>query len=115
MKQLAPFIVMIALLIIIAVIIIALLKNRLKMRMIESSNIDDRLIEALTGPDAKPNAKMEILKWGLILFFGGTGLIVIEFLPFDSTQSSLPYGVEIVFIAAGFLSYYLLLQGKERK
>lgn len=102
---------MIALLIIIAVIIIALLKYRLKMRMIESSNIDDRLLESLTGPDAK----LEALKWGLILFFGGTGLIVIEFLPFDSTQSSLPYGVEIVFLAAGFLSYYLLLQSKERK
>jgi len=111
MKQLAPFIVMIALLIIIAVIIIALLKYRLKMRMIESSHIDDRLFDSITGSDAK----LDALKWGLILFFGGFGLIVIEFLPFDSTESSLPYGVEIVFLAAGFLSYYLLLLNKERK
>lgn len=111
MKQLAPFIVMIALLIIIAVIIIALLKYRLKMRMIDSANIDDRLLKSLAGPDPK----LEALKWGLILFFGGLGLIIIEFLPFDSTESSLPYGVEIVFLAAGFLSYYVLLQSKERK
>jgi len=111
MKQLAPFIVMIAILIVIAVIIIALLNYKLKIRMIESSGIDDRLLNSLTRPDAR----LEALKWGLILFFGGFGLIIIEFLPFDSTESSLPYGVEIVCLAAGFLSYYLLLQGKERK
>lgn len=111
MKQLAPFIVMIALLIIIAVIIIALLKYRLKMRVIESARVDDRLFDSLKEPDAK----LEALKWGLILFFGGSGLIVTEFLPFNATESSLPYGVEIVFLAAGFLSYYLLLRSKERK
>jgi phosphatidylglycerophosphate synthase len=111
MKSLAPFIVMIALLIIIAVIIIALLNYRLKMRMLETAQIDDRLLASLT----KPGNKYEALKWGLILFFGGCGLIVIEFLPFEAEQSSLPYGVEIVFLSAGFLSYYLFVQNKTQK
>lgn len=109
MQHLAPFIVMLALLIIIAVIIIALLNHRLKKTIIESSDIDNKLLETLTGP----GLKKESLKWGLILFFGGIGLIIIEFLPYDSSSSPLPYGVEAVFLSAGFLCYYLLVHHKK--
>lgn len=106
MQHLAPFIVMIVLLIIIAVIIITILNHNLKKRLIELGLTNPEVLNALTGS----KSKFEALKWGLILFFGGLGLVVIEFLPYPSTGSSLPYGVEAVFLAAGFLIYYLLIR-----
>lgn len=111
MQHLAPFIVMIVLLIIIAVIILSLLNYRLKKQLIELSMLHQDLIESLTGP----GFKYEALKWGLILFFGGTGLIVIDFIPYENANSSLPYGVETVFLAAGFLAYYFLVKDKKDK
>jgi hypothetical protein len=50
------------------------------------------------------------LKWGLIILFGGIGLIVINFLPsqFDH-ESSMPYGIFCVSVSIGFLVYYFMV------
>lgn len=111
MQHLAPFIVMIVLLIIIAVVILGLMNYRLKKQMIELSLFNEDLIQSLTGP----GSKYEALKWGLILFFGGLGLIIIEYIPYESGKSPLPYGVEAVCIATGLLIYYFLLNHKKNK
>ena len=111
MQHLAPFIVMIVLLVIIAVIILSLLNHRLKKQIIESSNINNSLLESLTGP----GFRLEALKWGLILFFGGAGLVVLEFIPYESSNSPLPYGVEAIFIAAALLIYYIFLLREKKK
>lgn len=84
---------------------------RLKKRMIELSLFNEDLITSLTGP----GSKYEALKWGLILFFGGLGLIIIEFIPYESGNSPLPYGVEAICIAAGLLIYYSLINHKKSK
>jgi hypothetical protein len=58
--------------------------------------------------------KFSALKWGLIAFFGGLSLVVIEFIPFGP-ESSLPYGVVILFVAAGFLIYYSIVKKENEK
>ncbi len=49
------------------------------------------------------------LKWGLILLCGGIALILLEYLPYER-DSPLPFGVFIVFVAAGFLIYFKMMK-----
>jgi len=109
MKQIAPFLLILALLIVFAVVIIALLNYRLKNRILDLNLTDKDFLESLTGP----GFKLEILKWGLILFFGGMGLVVLEFIPYSSDQSPLPYGLESIFVAIGFFIYYQIVKNKK--
>ncbi len=110
MKQLAPFIVMIAILIAVCVVIVVLTNYDLKKKILNKENIDDKMfiiLNNLTG------LGLEMLKWGIILLFGGTGLIVLEFIPYNE-NSPLPYGVMTVFISLGFLSYYFLIRNRKK-
>ena len=110
MKQLAPFIVMIAILIAISIVIVVLTNYDLKKKILNKENIDDKMfiiLNNLTGLGS------EMLKWGIILLFGGLGLIVLEFLPYNK-NSPLPYGVMTVFVSLGFLSYYLLMKNQKK-
>lgn len=110
MKHLAPFIVMIALLIAIAVVIVVITNYNLKRKILNKENIDERMymiLNNLTGFNS------EMLKWGIILLFGGAGLIVLEFLPHDE-NTPLPYGVLTVFVALGFLTYYFLMKNQKK-
>ena len=66
-------------------------------------DVDDQAIRLLGH---LPGTAREALKWGLLLFFGGIGLIVLSFVPYDMADSPLPYGIEAVFLSAGFLLYY---------
>lgn len=59
----------------------------------------------------KVENKSSALKWGLIIFFGGLSLIIMEYIP-SGPNSPLPYGLMAVFISAGFLSYYFLSKEK---
>lgn len=54
------------------------------------------------------------LKWGLILLFGGIGLIIIDVIEADP-QYAMPWGIEIVSISLGFLCYHALSKDKEQK
>lgn len=111
MHDLAPMIMLISFFISIAVVIIALSNNRLKKKMIELGHVDEDAIK-LVGQSFK--FKFNALKWGLILFFGGLGLVVISFLPYDFQRDTpLPFGVELMFIAAGFLIYYFTIRNKK--
>jgi hypothetical protein len=44
---------------------------------------------------------------------GGLGLITIEILPFSATESLIPYGIEAIFLAIGFLAYFFILNSKK--
>ncbi len=110
MKNLAPFIVMIAVLITIATIIVVLSNYILKRRIIDKGPIDEhalKILDRLTGTGT------EMLKWGILVLFGGIGLVVLEFVPYDANSSPLPYGVEAIFVALGFLLYYYIMERKK--
>jgi hypothetical protein len=105
-KGIAVFLMVGVFVVTIAVVIISWYNYRLKKRIIDSGPIDEgsiKFLKKLTDMGA------EQLKWGCVLFSGGLGLIVSHYLPYD-TDSSLPWGVELVFIAAGFLAYYFIIR-----
>ena len=87
--------------------LINLFNYRLKKRLIETGNIDESTINFLF---TTTGFRSEVLKWGLVLFFSGIGLILLEFIPYKGDHSPLPYGVESIFIALGFLVYYLVIR-----
>jgi len=96
----------------ITMVIVHLIKYQLKKKMMEAGVSEDPVIGS-----EKNKSKAEprnILKWTLIMMFGGVGLIVQEFLPYNSDNSALPYGVEILFISIGVLIYYLIIKNDNK-
>ena len=108
--DISSFLAIIIVFIIIAVVIVSWYNYRLKKRIAESSPLNELIVEKLFKPDGW---QLEMLKWCLLLFFGGLGLIALEFIPFPADQSPLPYGVESVFISIGFGIYYLVVRKQQ--
>ncbi|TCC91075.1 hypothetical protein [Pedobacter hiemivivus] len=111
MKKEIIFLTPIAICIVVAIVIIALYNYRLKKRIIDSGPIDENSLKFLMSLSGLGS---EVLKWGLIFLFGGAGLILIEFLPYPADESSLPYGVVLISIAMGFLTYYLIMKKQQK-
>lgn len=108
MKHLAPFIVMIVMLLVIAYVIIAISNYHLKKKILDKGPADNTALEMFK----LLNSKLEILKWGIMFFFGGIGLVILEFLPYNE-NSPLPYGIEAILLSFGFLVYYFLVKNKK--
>jgi hypothetical protein len=75
-----------------------------------------KLVEkGLVGPDVAPllqkqvmeNNKLNSLKWGIIIFFGGAGLIVIDLIDYEA-NSTVPFGIFACMLSLGFLVYFLV-------
>ena len=107
LKSIAPFAVMLALIIAVVLLTTATLNYRLKKRISESGPMNEQIIKDLFRPDGW---QLDVLKWCLLLFFGGLGLVVLAFIPFRADESPLPYGVESIFISLGFGLYYLIVR-----
>lgn len=103
------FIAVIIVVMIIALTIIAWFNYRLKKRIIDSGPIDE---DALKFLKKLSDNGTEQLKWGCIFFSGGLGLVIEQYLPYYS-DSPLPYGLEIMFISAGFLAYYFIVRRRQ--
>lgn len=84
----------------------------LKKKMIEKGYVNDEG-KAIFN-EHQSGDKFSALKWGLIAFFGGLSLVLIEFIPFGP-ESSLPYGLVILFVAGGFLVYYNIVKKENDK
>ena len=109
-QHIAFFVAVIGIVITIAWVIISWYNYRLKKRIIDSGPINqDALdfVKKLTGSGA------EALKWGCIIFSGGIGLVVCSLIPY-AYDSVLPYGLEAMFIAAGFLVYYVIMRKQQQ-
>lgn len=108
MKQLLPFFSMILIVSMISTTIVQMLNYNLKKRIIDAGPLDEnttKLMEQLSA--------VQVLKWAIVLFMGGLGLITIEILPFSATESLIPYGIEAIFLAIGFLVYFFILNSKK--
>ncbi|MES2276190.1 MAG: DUF6249 domain-containing protein [Bacteroidota bacterium] len=105
-QQNSAFFAVIGMAVIIAWVIIAWYNYRLKKRIIDSGPIND---EALGFVKKLSGSGNEALKWGCVIFSAGLGLVVVHFVKCDE-GSSLPFGIEAMFIAAGFLAYYFAVK-----
>lgn len=113
MEQLESILISTALFLSIVIVIIAILNFILKNRLIGSGQTDPAVLKSLSQSF---DHKVAVLKWGFILLFGGIGLVVINFIPDAKTlESPLPYGIEMIFLAAGFLCYYITAKKSKHK
>jgi hypothetical protein len=97
----------------------------LKRRIIKSGHFDraDILSQGLiitseseTMPE--PN-KYPSLKWGLVAFMAGAGFVLIDLLSLNkfgmnNVISMLSIGIELMFISAGFLLYFIIANYKSK-
>lgn len=77
----------------------------LRRKMINQNSLDEKTVNALK----LENNPHTSLKWGMVAFFGGLGLVLLEFIPYDY-NSPLPFGIEAVMISLGFLIYYFMIK-----
>ena len=87
----------------------------LKRKLIKMGHVDKADILAQNTENREQNW-YPTLKWGLVAFFAGAGLILIEILSktsmpwiLHSNDIALPLGIELMFIAAGFLIYFFIM------
>ena len=57
--------------------------------------------------------KYSALKWGLIIFFAGFALMIMEYIP-TGPESPLPYGLFAVMVSLGFLLYYYIVKRENK-
>jgi len=83
----------------------------LKKKMIEKGFVNDET-QAIFKQHTVDN-KYPSLKWGLIIFFAGVSLIIMEYIP-RGPESPLPYGLFAVSVSLGFLIYYFLMKNDSK-
>ena len=108
MKEIIPIVAIISVFGSIILFVNTLTNYSLKKKLIDKDLLNADVASIFKSATSKHNA----LKWGLIILFGGIGLIIIESLPYDR-ESPLPYGVEAVCISIGFLIYYFLVRNEQ--
>lgn len=92
-----------------AMAVIQLLRYRIKKKIIEAGMVDENLIKVILEDTKGHEEKQQnLLKWIFMAGFGGLGLVVQEFFPYNMNESLLPYGVIIIFLSIGLFLYYLL-------
>ncbi|MEI7980344.1 MAG: hypothetical protein WCI71_01735 [Bacteroidota bacterium] len=92
----------------------------LKRKIIKAGHLDHAGILEPVKQDQEEN-RFPTLKWGLVALMSGIGMIVIELLSWGDTfkwvkdfRSVMPVGIELVFIASGFLIYFFIVNGRKR-
>jgi hypothetical protein len=79
----------------------------LKKKMIEKGYVNDDT-QAIFKTHAADN-RFGSLKWGLLAFFGGVSLILMDYMDVRA-DSTLPYGILAVALSLGFLVYYFVVK-----
>ncbi len=77
-------------------------------KMIDKGYVNDDTQAIFKQHQATDN-KYPSLKWGLIIFFAGLSLIVMEYVPV-APDSPLPYGLFALCVSLGFLIYYFVVK-----
>ena len=78
---------------------------RLKKKLIERNLVNSEAVDLFKE---QTDNRYSSLKWGLIVFFAGTGLIIMHSLEYYR-DSPLPFGIFAVSISLGFLVYFFLV------
>lgn len=84
----------------------------LKKRMIEKGFVNDDT-QAIFKEHTADN-RYSSLKWGLIIFFAGLALVIMEYVP-AGPESPLPYGLFALSVSLGFLIYYFIIKKESGK
>ncbi len=82
--------------------VILITNYSLKRKLIDKNMVNEETANLFKSQSNKQNS----LKWGLIILFGGLGLITIDAMRLDG-EDAMAWGIEAVSIAIGFLIYFL--------
>ncbi|GHN00215.1 hypothetical protein WSM22_17040 [Cytophagales bacterium WSM2-2] len=85
----------------------------LKKKMIDKGFVNEDTQAIFSKQQASDN-KYSSLKWGLIAFFAGLSLIIMEYIPVER-ESPLPYGLFVLAVSLGFLIYYFIVKNDTQK
>lgn len=96
----------------IILIIMTILNHRIRVKMLNAGHVDENSVKLLHS--SFNSFKFNTLKWGLVLLFGGIGLILLNYIPY-ADNSPLPFGIEAVCLALGFLVYYFIVRSEDRQ
>ena len=105
MNELVPIIAIISVFGSVILFVSTLTNYSLKKKLIDKDMVNPETANLFS----KQSNKHSALKWGLIVLFGGFGLITIDAMKLDG-DSAMPYGIVAVSIAVGFLIYYALVR-----
>jgi hypothetical protein len=93
----------------------------LRRRIVKSGHLEKA---GIMDPPAEQDIQNRYpsLKWGLIAFLAGVGFIIIEILNYnnvivweDGSDTFLPFGIELVAIALGFLIYFFIVNARSMR
>lgn len=90
-----------------AVVIIATVRtitDYLLRRQLIRSGISAEQMQSMLAPPLPGADRVTALKWGIVFVAVGLALVLIEFLPFRSTDPVV-YGLVLISAGAGFLTY----------
>lgn len=96
----------------------------LKRRIIKTGHFEKaeilNEISSADSPAAQNENRYPTLKWGLVALFAGLGLLVNDLFFFRDPHAletgfhaAVPFGIELIFIAAGFLTYFFIVNKKK--
>ena len=90
----------------------AITNYRLRKRMIDAGLVDEQHMDLLK--EGAKESYYSSLKWGLIFFFSGVALILVNGLDlyYDSTAA---YGIVITSASIGFLIYFVIMRREIKK
>ena len=100
-------------------IIRILSEHLLKRKIIKSGHFEKAAILDQTKSESEEVNKYPSLKWGLVAFMAGLGLIVTKLIDqnvywMHKEDALLPIGIELVFISLGFLMYFFYVNLKKK-
>jgi hypothetical protein len=90
-------------------------KHRERMRLIEKGLTPDEVKNYFKDADKNPRPRNPFgaLKWGILFLFFGAGVFLANVLEekFDFSDG-ITFGLVVLFVGAGFLTYYIIVKGK---
>lgn len=92
----------------------ALTDYYLRKKMVEKGMTGDDATKIL-AKEIREVGKYRSLKWGLIVLFGGIGLILSEMFASFRRPSAIPFGILAISISLGFLIYFFIVKNNENK
>jgi len=85
----------------------------LRKKMIEKGYVNEES-QSIFKKEEVNDSRFASLKWGLIIFFGGLSLILMEYIPYER-NSTLPFGLFALAVSLGFLIYYFVVKNSQNQ